>query len=642
MQSVTSNSDHDEESDGVEFEQHNTLTNSNTFTGGVSPAEEPEGQPRLVQVQFSSNSSVDGDGSNLDEGHDEGHAMQRRVTGWHAQASTLSVQVGDSMLEDSFLQRFVFLPGSKLRVSWDVVGVLFVAYDGFMIPFMQAFHKTEISTTLAILMLVSTVFWTFDIPITFLTGYYVDGLIEMRMSRIAKRYVRAWLIPDIFIVVLDWLFIAIGIAGQPSASNDNSMGLARIGRTVRVFRMLRIVRLLRLPKLFWKLQEIHARIQSEILRVCFQMWGAMGIMIILTHYVACGWYAVGICMWGDITICADAPQKSWTFAFFDVEAGHDTNILYRYATSMQWAAAQIAVGGSDVMATCTRERCFAVLMIWFGLVVFSVFVSCITTNMTQLRQINSQRFKDEEGLKVYLVERKISVELGRCIMEFFASHRKGQRLQENELDFAVLQSMPERLKKQLSIEIFVPTLTGHPFFRFLKEVDPLHLTKICQSAMTELRLTAAQELFNPGDHSSGLFFITKGIMSYSISIAKEHLQEGQWIAEASLWLSNWLHCGRLVAGERAPVEVVRLDPDCFRKITSFVGNEIGFRFASAYAACFIKHECEGTDPSLFRRTDIWGTRAELVEIASRTAERVLQNWSTQRSSSFAFPGRWSV
>merc|ERR1740121_1961346 len=118
------------------------------------------------------------------------------------------------MLEDGFLHRMVALPGSRHRVIWDITGVLFVAYDGFMIPFMQAFHKTDISSTLAAIMMVSTVFWTLDIPCTFFTGYHTDGLIEMRMTKIARRYLGTWLIPDLLIVTLDWMFIATGMAGD--------------------------------------------------------------------------------------------------------------------------------------------------------------------------------------------------------------------------------------------------------------------------------------------------------------------------------------------------------------------------------------------------------------------------------------------
>lgn len=537
-----------------------------------------------------------------------------------------NVQVGDMMLEDSFLQRLVGMPGSRYRIIWDVIGVLFVAYDGFMIPFMQAFHKSEIGTTLTMFMVVSTFFWTLDIPMSFLVGYHVEGLIEMRMSRISRRYLKTWLIPDIGIVMLDWVFIVIGLVGEPSA-NDNSAGLARVARTVRVFRMFRIVRLLRLPKLFRKLRELHARIRSELLRVCFQMWGLMGIMMILTHFVACAWYAVGICMWGDITFCDEPLVDSWTFASF-TELAEDS-IMYRYFTSLQWAAAQFTLGNSGIDATCLRERCFAVLVLWFGLVVFSVFVSSITTNMTQLRQINSEQFHDEEALKVYLVEHKVSVELGRCIMEFFNVYRSEQKLQDRQLDIRSLQAMPDGLKRQLAIEVFMPPFAFHPFFRFLREVDRTRLAGLCNKAMSEIRLKGSEELFNIGVVSKGLYFLNKGSASYTIDPEVISLESGQWFAEATLWMSKWIHCGRLAATDgKGGADLFLLDADEFR--TLIRGSEQlqdvkALRYGAAYAVSFVTHQCAGTG-LLFRRTDIWGTVAELSEIASRAAEGTRYEW----------------
>lgn len=540
-----------------------------------------------------------------------------------------SVQVGDVMLEDGFFQRLVGLPGSKYRIIWDVTGVLFVAYDGFMIPFMQAFHKTEIGSTLSMLMLVSTVFWTLDIPMSFSVGYHVEGLIEMRMSRIGKRYVKTWFFPDICIVSLDWAFILLGLTGAPSASNDNSAGIARVARTVRVFRMLRIVRLLRLPKLFRKMRELHARIGSELLRVCFQMWGIMGIMIILTHFVACGWYAVGICMWGDIVFCdGTAAAVSWTHISFNDPT--QDSLMYRYTTSLQWAAAQFAVGTSDVVATCFRERVFAVFSIWFGLIAFSVFVSSITTNMTQLRQINSEQFNDEEGLKMYLVEHRVSVELGRCIMEYFNVHRREKKLQAREVDRLMLQTMPDGLRRQLSLEIFMPIVTSHPFFRFLREVDFARLGKLCHKAMHEIRLVVKEELFNVGDLSKGLYFLNKGSLCYNIAPEVLSLHSGQWIAEATLWMSRWMHCGRLSADDnKAGADVIRMDAEEFRDLMRGAENMQdvkGLRYGAAYAVSFVHLQCEGTAEVPFRRTDIWGTRAELTETACRAAEGTLYEW----------------
>lgn len=545
--------------------------------------------------------------------------------------SSDNVQIGDAMLDDTWMRRFVALPGSRLRICWDVTGVMFVGYDGFMIPFMQAFYRDSLDPTISALMLISTIFWTLDIPMSFLVGYHAGGLIEMRMSRIAKRYARTWLVPDVIIACLDWLFIALGLIGdQDSAGSktDNNVALARVARTVRVFRMLRIVRLLRLPKLFRKVRELYTRIRSEVLKVCFQMWGILGVMIILTHFVACGWYAVGRCEWGEIVFCT-VGEQSWPLTAFGPES-ESTPLEYKYSTALHWAASQFAVAGTEIAPASTRERFYAVCVTWFGLMAFSVFVSSITTNMTQLRQINSATFSEEEALKNYMSDHKVSLELGRCIMDYLAKYRRTERLRVHEAEIEVLKYIPDRLRIQLRIEVFMPCIKVHPFFRTLCEVDVIKVSKLCHKGMTELRLRESQELFQYAEKAQGIYFVVHGAMLYHVGqdheFAPLRVQPSAWTSEAALWFEGWSHRGRLSAVVAS--EVIRVSVDLFARFIkgqvsdgaspSAFDDLLAARFTSTYALGFCAMQdgdFDETDPDL-SRTDLWGTTREISDLAS--------------------------
>eukprot|EP00449_Zooxanthella_nutricula_P021600 CAMPEP_0198524934 /NCGR_PEP_ID=MMETSP1462-20131121/23042_1 /TAXON_ID=1333877 /ORGANISM="Brandtodinium nutriculum, Strain RCC3387" /LENGTH=816 /DNA_ID=CAMNT_0044254677 /DNA_START=64 /DNA_END=2514 /DNA_ORIENTATION=- len=564
------------------------------------------------------------------------------------------VQVGDTVVEEGPLQRLVSLPGARGRLVWDVTGVLFVGYDGFMIPFMQAFYKEEISSTLAALMLISTIFWTLDIPMSFLVGYHSSGLIEMRVSRIARKYLMSWFVPDVVIATLDWLFICLGmVSSETTAGNDNSAGLARVARTVRVFRMLRIVRLLRLPKLFRRIREMYAKIRSEMLRVVFQVSGIMSIMLILTHFVACGWYAMGTCMWGDIAFCVQG-EDSWTFRAFGTLDSND-RIDYRYGTALHWAASQFTVAGSEISPGNTRERMYAVCMVWFGLMSFAVFVSSITTNMTQFRQINTAQFAEEEALKTYMSEHKISVELGRCIMDYFLKTRHAERHAGYTEDVKILGVLPDRLRLQLRIEVSMPVLCNHPFFHVLREINVMRLSQMCYRAMCEVRTANGQEIFSTGAKAKGLIFNVRGSLRYILSTpdgsnASQETAAGSvdlgaptapdtdaevppdsWVAEAALWIAGWRHRGCLVSSSHG--EAAMLFAEEFKKIMRgrADASATDLRFAAVYAAQFVNMSCDSPDDVEFHRSDLWGTSADIAHVVSLARDAVAPERTSRTS-----------
>ena len=52
-------------------------------------------------------------------------------------------------------------------------------------------------------------YWTLDILISFFTGFYRDGLIEMRPVKAATQYARTWLLFDAILAGVDWATLGL-------------------------------------------------------------------------------------------------------------------------------------------------------------------------------------------------------------------------------------------------------------------------------------------------------------------------------------------------------------------------------------------------------------------------------------------------
>ena len=92
-------------------------------------------------------------------------------------------------------------PDSIRSTAWSLARVVFMLYDIVRTP-LEIFGVSGSFSTLCLDFCVG-VFWTLNIPVNFLTGFYVNGLVEMRAKSIALRYAKTWLIPDVILAAVD-------------------------------------------------------------------------------------------------------------------------------------------------------------------------------------------------------------------------------------------------------------------------------------------------------------------------------------------------------------------------------------------------------------------------------------------------------
>uniref|UniRef100_A0A7S0B6R0 Ion transport domain-containing protein n=1 Tax=Pyrodinium bahamense TaxID=73915 RepID=A0A7S0B6R0_9DINO len=534
--------------------------------------------------------------------------------------SSVSLHHIETMKHQTFLQRLVQPPSSRRRMCWDSVGFLLVLYDTFMIP-MQAF---DLPTTvwLTVMGYVTAVFWTLDLPSNFFIGFYTDGMVEMRIHRIAQHYISRWFLVDMPLVAIEWFWIFY--QGDESRSSAD-LQFMRGFRSIRSLRLLRVLRLLRLAKLFPKMQEVFDSVQSDSLRLVLEITRALLIITTINHFVGCAWYAIGS--------TNEADPMNWLLAEGLGEGGEDWKLEldYLYSTSLHWAFCQFTPASMEVFPTNARERIFTNCVVIFGLVTLSTFVSGITSSMTALRSQNADRRRQDAAIRRYFDENKVSVNLGKCVMDWIQNNGKRRKTKVHESDIPVLKDVPERLLLLLHQEVYLPRLTTHPFFAEYQEIDFNGLRKICHRATSEQALLAEQELFSRATPATHMYFVVSGTLAYYLNALPPHsLVAGEWACEVVLWIP-WVHRGSLCA--ETFTELVTLDAAAFQKITP-KGSKALHRFLRAYAALYLRHECVFQAVGCLWLTDLcctWADSSDLVQRAKDAAARIYRP-SQSRSS----------
>merc|ERR1719265_392669 len=160
-------------------------------------------------------------------------------------------------------QCIILSPLSMGTMTWDVISAIAVAVDIFMVPFTLAFDATLTDGLFALSFAVAF-FWSLDMIRSCILGFSSKGVVEMRLKRIVKHYLKTWFLPDLLLVAIDWFVLLIALLDRQQSSSNESV--SRLFRTIRVIRTARAMAFARIFKVADSLENLFSGVRTESLR----------------------------------------------------------------------------------------------------------------------------------------------------------------------------------------------------------------------------------------------------------------------------------------------------------------------------------------------------------------------------------------
>jgi len=287
------------------------------------------------------------------------------------------------------LRRVLCTPDSPRRLVWDVCSALLLFYDIIVIP-LGAFNLEESSFLVAMDWL-TLLFWTCDVGWSFCTGFIQGGVTIMHPTKIALQYLGGWFWLDLIVILPDWGFTLYGAINSAETSGaGDSAGI------LRAIRVVRVVRLLRLAKLRKLLQMLKDNITSEKAFVAMYILQLLFLLVFVNHFLGSAWYAIG-----DYGKSQKGPN--WITA-----DGFATESLFsRYAVSFEWSLSHFALGSINTMPTNVGERAFAIPVLLFGMLMFSLMTAAVTSSIMRLQSSSSEQTRQLWLLRRYLTQNNV-------------------------------------------------------------------------------------------------------------------------------------------------------------------------------------------------------------------------------------------
>lgn len=178
-------------------------------------------------------------------------------------------------------------PNNPCRMSFELAGFVILLLDLSLMPYVLAWDVAT-ETWYQVVSLLMSLFWTTDMVVTFFSGIYQDGELQLDLHVIARNYARTWFAFDLAIVLCDWssllILVELETEGLESVKILRFLKFSRVLRGAGVLRMVRMARII---------GDYLDRTLTEGSRLLLKFVSAFFTVLFVNHIVCCAFWAIG-------------------------------------------------------------------------------------------------------------------------------------------------------------------------------------------------------------------------------------------------------------------------------------------------------------------------------------------------------------
>jgi hypothetical protein len=248
--------------------------------------------------------------------------------------------------------RWVLLPMSRVRLSWDLFILILILYYIIAVPINLAFPYTVPPDIMEYTL---NAFFLLDIFLNFFTAVYTsEGNLIVDPRSIAIEYLSFWF----------WIDFVASFPLEAVSTSNHSLGGVKIAKVFRILRIFKLLRLLKMQKIVHQIRELTTVNPSTIL-----ILQTLIAIMVTWHWTACVYWMIsevegkdGYTRWQRATdyeklqkegLCSEEEMDMGGCSDTDSEgtpwfSSEAERLNYEYAYAVFWAISVTTGTGWDI------------------------------------------------------------------------------------------------------------------------------------------------------------------------------------------------------------------------------------------------------------------------------------------------------
>jgi len=399
---------------------------------------------------------------------------------------------------------------STLRQVWDVVSAVLILYIAFCLPVFMSFEP-RISDTVLYFDLAVDLFFLLDIALSFMTGFYKDGIMVRNPSKVAAHYLMGWFLPD-FLSSFPFDLCVLGpdafLVLRQGASGTRDIGLSRgeyeqlqLLKMVKVLRLLRLFRVARLNRIAKRMKD-----QSKLKHTQVTLGGFFFLLVLVSHWIGCFWFM--------IAQMEGLHHGTWVSEMVlpgDQEPGglilH--GVTHKYLVCLFHAIMVMSTIGSEIMPVTDAEIIYSIVSMLIGASLFAYGISNMGSLFFNLSRNDMAYRQQMDEINEFMQARGLPMALRARVREYYDNLYARRRFFDAD---EILSGLTRNLKADVLIAMHEQMVLKNNFFR---EMDPAFVGEVIQR-LEILSFMPGEVIVNEGARGEEMFFIYEGKVEVTV------------------------------------------------------------------------------------------------------------------------------
>lgn len=406
----------------------------------------------------------------------------------------------------------VFIPDSFYREMWDVLCLILILYQNFMILYLLCF--TDSSHRIHFIALTAIDFlFICEILLNFNTGYFANGVLVKHRKKIFKSYLRSYFIFDVLACVPFQLCISsMQFDDKPNVLVERDEYL----------KFLWILKLSNNNKLFKIIHNFQCRVSSELLYSLFHVFKFIISAVIIIHWMTCLMYLFFLKDFYD-------SGMRW-FYIYDM----DVEVYLKFCYMIVFTATSTGYG--DIVPYTTGQKILCICIMGLTCWLFAFILTNIKEIFLKYTSLNNYYKEIIFRLKKYSIDNGLSRNL-RLRVTSYLQYIKENTKKKNFGEENILKILSGPLKEEVYIVTRGNILHKCPVFMHYSQDFLRFLIRHLDHSI----YAPGDKIFKEGEEGDKIYFIISGridIYHNSTETSFKELEASKYFGEIGFFLGQ--------------------------------------------------------------------------------------------------------